>query len=118
MDDMDAAQTLADVVAAYLLNAHARDELLAAFELLQHGTLHDPLTGLVNRVLLQDRIEHAAHLANGSDNVAAILFVNIDDFQLINEIARPSNRRSTATGYGRAARHRGRYGRHSGPICR
>ena len=83
--DMEAAQTLADVAAAFLLNAQARDQLVAAFELLQSNTLHDPLTGLVNRVLLQDRIEHAAHLANGSDNVAAILFVNIDAFQLINE---------------------------------
>jgi diguanylate cyclase (GGDEF)-like protein len=83
--DMEAAQTLADVAAAYLLNAQARDQLVAAFELLQSNTLHDPLTGLVNRVLLQDRIEHAAHVAKGSDNVAAILFVNIDGFRLINE---------------------------------
>lgn len=83
--DMATAQTLADVAAAYLLNAQARDELVAAFELSQQNALHDPLTGLVNRVLLQDRIEHAAHIANGSGNIAAILLVNIDGFQLINE---------------------------------
>jgi diguanylate cyclase (GGDEF)-like protein len=83
--DMAAAQTLADVAAAYLLNAQARDELIAGFQLLQDNALHDPLTGLVNRLLLQDRIEHAAHLAHGSTNIAAILLVNIDGFQMINE---------------------------------
>ena len=83
--DMATAQMLADVAAAYLLNAQARDELVAAAELSQDNALHDPLTGLVNRPLLQDRIEHAAHVANGSGTVAAILFVNIDGFQLINE---------------------------------
>lgn len=84
--DMAAAQTLADVAAAYLLNARARDELMAAFESFQQNALHDSLTGLVNRRLLQDRIEHAAHVAKRSGTVAAILFVCIDDFDSIVEI--------------------------------
>ena len=83
---MAAAQTLADVAAAYLLNAQARDELVATFELFQHNALHDPLTGLANRLLLKDRIEHAAQVAKRSRTLAAILFVNIDGFDLINEI--------------------------------
>ena len=84
--DMATAQTLADVAAAYLLNAQARDELVATFELFQHNALHDPLTGLANRLLLKDRIEHAAQVAKRSRTLAAILFVNIDGFDLINEI--------------------------------
>lgn len=83
--DMASAQTLADVAAAYLLNAQARDEMRASFELLQHDALHDQLTGVVNRLLLQDRIEHAAHIANSSGAIAAILLVDIDGFSLINE---------------------------------
>ncbi|MEO8697331.1 MAG: sensor domain-containing diguanylate cyclase [Acidimicrobiales bacterium] len=82
--DMSAARILADVAAAYLRNARARDELVAAFELLKNNALRDPLTGLVNRVLLQDRIEHAAHIASGSA-LAAILFANVDDFNSIND---------------------------------
>ena len=83
--DMAAAQTLADVVAAYLLNARSRDELRASFDVLQHDTLHDSLTGVTNRLLLQDRIEHAAHVAIGTGSTAAILLVDIDGFAQINE---------------------------------
>ncbi|MEO5841065.1 MAG: diguanylate cyclase [Acidimicrobiales bacterium] len=84
--DTSAAQTLADVAAAYLLNARARDELRASFDMFQRDALYDELTGVANRLLLQDRIERAAHIANGSDAIAAILLVDVDDFARINEI--------------------------------
>ena len=83
--DMAAAQTLADVAAAYLLNARDRDDALTMFELFQHNALYDPLTGLVNRPLLQDRINHAARLAKSSDTIAAILFAYVDGFKQIVE---------------------------------
>ena len=83
--DMAAAQTLADVVAAYLLNAQARATTLAMFDSLQQNALHDPLTGLVNRLLLRDRIDHAAQLAIDSGARAAIFLTNIDDFKVLND---------------------------------
>ena len=55
--DMSAAQTLADVTAAYLLNAQARDEARADADRMFENSLHDPLTGLPNRLLLQARID-------------------------------------------------------------
>jgi len=85
-EDMAAAQTLAGVAAAFLRNARARNDALEAFELYQHNAFRDPLTGLVNRPLLQDRVEHAALLASASGNAAAILFVNIDSFTRINDV--------------------------------
>ena len=43
---MDAAQTLADVAAAYLLNAQARDDLQDSTDRARESALHDALTGL------------------------------------------------------------------------
>lgn len=72
-DDMAPAQTLADVAAAYLLNAEARAEVVAASDRYRERSLHDSLTGVANRVLLQERIEHAALRAERSRARAAIL---------------------------------------------
>ena len=83
--DMGAAQTLADVVTAYLLNAQARDVARAKSEQFQYGALHDPLTGLANRLLLQERLEHATQRAKRSHTNAAVLFIDLDRFKYVND---------------------------------
>jgi diguanylate cyclase (GGDEF)-like protein len=83
--DMEAAQTLADVAAAYLLNAQSREEARATSDHFRHSSLHDPLTGLPNRLMLQQRLEHAALRAKRSHSNSAILFADLDRFKLVND---------------------------------
>jgi len=50
-----------------------------------HRTLHDPLTGLANRVFFQDRLPqaHASVVRNGG--LGAVLFLDLDDFKGVND---------------------------------
>jgi diguanylate cyclase (GGDEF)-like protein len=83
--DMVAAQTLADVTAAYILNAQAREEARTVTDRLREIALRDPLTGLPNRLLLQQRLEHAAARAERSHTNAGVLFADLDRFKHIND---------------------------------
>ena len=83
--DLSAAQTLADVVVAYLLNADARDEARITSDRLHHIALHDSLTGLPNRLMLHQRLEHAAQRALRSHANAAIIFADLDRFKDVND---------------------------------
>jgi diguanylate cyclase (GGDEF)-like protein len=80
-----AAQTLADVAAAYLLNAQARDELRDASDRSRERSLHDALTGLPNRILLLEFIEHALLRSRRSGKIVAVLFADLDRFKLVND---------------------------------
>jgi diguanylate cyclase (GGDEF)-like protein/PAS domain S-box-containing protein len=46
---------------------------------------HDDLTGLPNRQLLHDRLQQAVHNAERYGREAAVVFVDLDDFKLIND---------------------------------
>jgi diguanylate cyclase (GGDEF)-like protein len=82
---MMAAQTLADVAAAYLLNAQARADLRESSERAHESSLHDALTGLPNRTLLVQRLDHAILRCQRSDKIVAILFADLDQFKSIND---------------------------------
>jgi diguanylate cyclase (GGDEF)-like protein len=83
---MDAAQTLADVASAYLLNAQARADLRDSSERSHEKALHDALTGLPNRTLLLERLDHAVLRGRRSGKTAAVLFADLDRFKLVNDL--------------------------------
>jgi diguanylate cyclase (GGDEF)-like protein len=50
-----------------------------------HQALHDPVTGLVNRVALMDRFDHALAGLESGDGRLVLLFVDLDDFKSVND---------------------------------
>jgi diguanylate cyclase (GGDEF)-like protein/PAS domain S-box-containing protein len=56
-----------------------------AQERLRHQALHDPLTDLPNRTLFMNRLEHALSLATRRLRPVAVLFVDLDDFKVVND---------------------------------
>jgi diguanylate cyclase (GGDEF)-like protein len=50
-----------------------------------HQSLHDPLTGLPNRLLFLDRLAVALARARRTPTIHAVLFVDIDHFKVIND---------------------------------
>jgi diguanylate cyclase (GGDEF)-like protein len=82
---MVAAQTLADVAAAYLINAQARADLLDSSEQSREAALHDPLTGLPNRVLMLQLLEHAFRAGRRSGKVSGVMFLDLDRFKDVND---------------------------------
>lgn len=70
-----------------LIFASARDitERRELEKRLSYQAFHDPLTGLPNRTLFLDRLGHALARADRREDSVAVLFLDLDNFKVIND---------------------------------
>ena len=86
-DRKRAEQALQEVRAQLERRVKERTAELEALNVrLEHDALHDALTGLPNRLLFNDRLQHAlARYQNNPDHGFAVLFIDLDHFKVIND---------------------------------
>ena len=51
----------------------------------RYQSLHDQLTGMPNRALFLDRLQHALDRASRDQSACAVLFMDLDDFKVVND---------------------------------
>jgi diguanylate cyclase (GGDEF)-like protein/PAS domain S-box-containing protein len=72
-------------LAGIVLNCHDITQRKRLGEQLAHQAFHDPLTGLANRALLVDRLDHALVRAGRQEQPTGVLLLDLDDFKLVND---------------------------------
>ncbi|WP_176787605.1 diguanylate cyclase domain-containing protein [Roseospirillum parvum] len=62
-----------------ITDSHLKDEQI------RHLAFHDPLTGLPNRLILYDRLQHAIARTRREDECLALIFLDLDRFKEVND---------------------------------
>jgi diguanylate cyclase (GGDEF)-like protein/PAS domain S-box-containing protein len=73
------------VIGGIVLNLRDITARKVAEEELSHSAFHDSLTGLANRALFHDRLEHALERTARSGLNVAVVYLDLDDFKTIND---------------------------------
>ncbi|HUY61102.1 MAG TPA: EAL domain-containing protein [Candidatus Dormibacteraeota bacterium] len=78
VDEVHFLEGVANVLSAAVVRQDAEEET-------QRQALHDPLTGLPNRILLQDRLTVALGRLLRDPHHLAVIFVDLDRFKVVND---------------------------------
>lgn len=84
-EELELLMELANDLAYGILTLRTRTEHAAAKERLEFLANFDALTNLPNRLLLRDRFEHAARIAETDGKTVSMLYIDLDRFQEIND---------------------------------
>jgi len=92
---VDGQKRRMEATIANLLGGDAVDGMVATFRdvteqrnlerQLSHRAFHDELTGLANRALFLDRMDHALLVPRPDTDPLVVLFVDLDDFKSVND---------------------------------
>lgn len=92
---VDGQRRWMEATLANLLGGDAVDGIVATFRdvteqrdlerKLSHRAFHDELTGLANRALFLNRVDHALGLPRPDSDPVIVLFVDLDDFKSVND---------------------------------
>jgi diguanylate cyclase (GGDEF)-like protein len=77
-DELDFLHAIANLLAQATERSRSEADV-------RHQALHDPLTGLPNRTLFVDRLDVALAQARRRDSWVAVLFLDVDNFKLVND---------------------------------
>jgi diguanylate cyclase (GGDEF)-like protein len=83
--DLRLMTALAEQVGGVVGRARLYTRVRESEERLAYRAFHDPLTGLANRSLFLNRLEHAQARAKRQAAQLAVLFMDLDDFKVIND---------------------------------
>ena len=84
--DSDGCESFAiGMIQDITLRKEAEAALRSQAQLNEHQALHDALTGLANRTLFRDCIDHAVNARRRTDTRAAVLVMDLDGFKEIND---------------------------------
>ena len=77
-DDAEFVEGVAGILVSAIVRTRALDEI-------RHQATHDPLTGLPNRTLFNDRLEHALRRRTRVGGYVAVMVIDLDGFKNVND---------------------------------